>query len=160
MCLFSRMCLFRRKKKKPENKANKPDIAVSNEPVQRRNYFRVVCNVRATIIKIQRSEQGEILSSEPYSTLICNMSGGGVRMLTNAQLEINDRILVCFKLNDDLLIQTGEVRVVYLNPNDDFQYEYGVMFKGMTGADQDKLYKYLFQEQTFYVLSEQKHLLE
>ena len=75
-------------------------------------------------------------------------------MLANFFLDVNEHVLITFKLNDDILILTGEVRVKLDDPGSEFRYQYGIMFTGMSRVDQDIVYKYLFQEQTFRVLAD------
>ena len=124
------------------------------KPPDQRSHFRLVCFIPASIKSVIKTSSGQIIPGEPHNITICNISGGGVRILTDHFLEIGDRVLVTFKLNDDILILTGEVRVKFSDPGSVYRYQYGVMFTGLSVKDQDIIYKYLFQEQTFRVLAD------
>ena len=125
-----------------------------DNPPDQRSHFRLVCHIPASLKTILRTTSGHVVPGEPHKVLICNISGGGVRVLADVLLEVNNRILITFKLNDDILILTGVVRVVSKDPGAEYQYQYGIMFTGLSLKDQDIVYKYLFQEQTFRVLAD------
>ena len=147
------MLLIGRNKKNNRDRGKRRNKNLNNQPDQR-NYFRLVCHIPASIKVIRRTSSGQIIPGDPQDTIICNISGGGVRILANFVLEVNERVLITFKLNDDILILTGEIRVIYNDPGAEYQYHYGIMFTGLYGKDQDIVYKYLFQEQTFRVLAD------
>ena len=129
---------------------------VAKNPPDKRNHFRLVCHIPASLKVIRNTDSGYAAPGEPHNIIICNISGGGVRVFANVLLEVDDRVLITFKLNDDILILTGVVRVVFKGTSMEHDYQYGIMFTGLTLKDQDIVYKYLFQEQTFYVLADKK----
>ena len=130
------------------------DVPNTEKKNDQRRHFRLVCSISATIKTINKTSSGTVIPDDPRDVVICNISGGGVRFLTDFLLSENDRILITFKLNDDILILTGEVRVLLNDPETPQQYQYGVMFTGLTDKDQDIIYKYLFQEQIYRVLAD------
>ena len=126
----------------------------AENPPDQRNHFRLICHIPASIKIVRRTASGHVVPGEPHVAIICNISGGGVRVLSDLLIEENDRILITFKLNDDILILTGEVRVVFRDTGPEYKYQYGIMFTGLSVKDQDIVYKYLFQEQTYRVLAD------
>ena len=138
---------------KPKEKRRTTKKESKGKVSQRRNSFRLVCNIPATLKTVTRSDTGRIIQGPPYETTICNISGGGARLLATYPMEQDDKILLTFKLLDEILILTGEVRIVYYNPEAELPYQFGVMFTGLSDKDQDKIFKYIYQEQTFLILS-------
>ena len=145
--------MLKSQKSKDNLRKNKQKTDSKKNPVQRRNYFRLVCSVPASLKTITRSDTGRIIQGPPHETTICNISGGGVRLLASFPLEQDEKILLTFKLLDEILILTGDVRIVYYNPEAELPYQFGVMFTGLSDKDQDKIFKYIYQEQTFLILS-------
>ena len=147
------MFILKKNKSKQPGWRKRRSSTIENKPDQR-NYFRLVCRIPASIKIVRKNVSGYMIPGEPHDTIICNISGGGVRILANFIVDADERILITFKLNDDILILTGEIRVKLDDPGSEFRYQYGVMFTGMSRIDQDIVYKYLFQEQTFRVLAD------
>ena len=147
------MFILKKNKTKQKHRRKRRSSITGTEP-DKRNHFRLVCRIPASVKIVRRNALGYMIPGEPQNSIICNISGGGVRLLANFNLDVNERLLITFKLNDDILILTGEIRVKLDDPGSEFRYQYGVMFTGMSRIDQDIVYKYLFQEQTFRVLAD------
>ena len=142
------------KRNKFNSRPVKKSGTVNDKKTDQRNHFRLVCHIPASLKVISKTVSGKIVPGESQNSVIYNISGGGVRILANFILNVNERVLITFKLNDDILILTGEVRVKHNDPIAEYQYQYGIMFTGLSVKEQDIVYKYLFQEQTFRVLAD------
>ena len=139
------------------------------EAPQRRNFFRLDCNIPIQFNCLDsRNRQS---CSEPRDGVICNLSGGGVGLITEFEMEEKDRIFFYLNLDVDELFLSGEVQQEYRNADRDscedsdvdsneysntysdtvHLFQYGIMFIDISIVDQDRIVRYLFQQQKLRV---------
>ena len=124
------------------------DLQIEDAVVQKRNHFRLTCNIPINFRLLHDDDSGYLIPDEPQGGTICNISGGGLKLLSNAKTGENDYILIFLDLNGIAMQLMGEIRVAYQNPDSMFPYQYGVMFCGISDTDQCNIVRYLFQQQT------------
>ena len=118
------------------------------ERTQRRFFFRVDCDIPLKFTLVQKADVAPLLSNNKFEGTVCNLSGGGLKLMTDLDMEINDRIVTSLRLGGENLFLMGEVRVKYGYSPAMHQYEYGLMFIGISQLEQDKIIKYLLRQQT------------
>ena len=125
------------------------------ERLQRRNFFRLSCYIPAKFTFLKKNESDQLISNEPHNGIICDLSGGGIKMTTKLEMEEKDCILISLPLDDNDLFLTGEIRVKYGNPNATHQFQYGIMFSDISVMDQNKIVRYLFEQQKHRIITNQ-----
>ena len=118
-----------------------------SESLQRRNFFRMACDVPTSFMLLKKNESGCPVSNEFHDGIICNLSGGGVKMITDLEMEEEDRLLISLPLDGDDLFLPGEIRAKYNNNNAIHPFQYGIMFSDISLTNQDRIARYLFREQ-------------
>ncbi len=126
-----------------------PSLILKNtdqiERIQRRSYFRVKVNkdIKYYVIKEHKDEEGQ---PEFKKTTAIDLSGGGLLMVLNDDLKINDRLLFNLQIDElDKLIEGEIVRIKY--NTDGYSKTAGVEFVDMERKDIDKIISYLFNYQ-------------
>lgn len=110
--------------------------------VQRREDFRMECSipVKFSLDKIIPEYPEELCDG-----FIKDISGGGIRLLSNEKLDRYVEISLMFKFNDDEMILNGGV--VHIGDNDfpnGMKYAYGVKFKDITEDKKELIIKNIF----------------
>ena len=108
---------------------------------QRRNYFRLDLLVPIQIIK---SNEDVI-----YSGFTKDISGGGLRMVTDANLMEGQIIHVSFELEDRTYSLKSQVRTKFSSI--DNKNEVGIEFLDIIEIDRNDLIKYLFLQQRMLI---------
>ncbi|WP_313568201.1 flagellar brake protein [Acetoanaerobium noterae] len=108
---------------------------------QRRNYFRLDLLVPIQIIK---SNEDVI-----YSGFTKDISGGGLRMVTDANLMEGQIIHVSFELEDRTYSLKSKVRTKFSSI--DSKNEVGIEFLDIIEIDRNDLIKYLFLQQRMLI---------
>lgn len=126
-----------------------PSLVLKNtdqiERIQRRRYFRVKINkdIKYFAIKEHKNEDGQ---PEFKKTTAIDLSGGGLMMVLNENLKINDRLLFNLQIDElDKLIEGEIVRIKY--NTDGYSKTAGVEFVEMDRKDTDKIISFLFNYQ-------------
>lgn len=115
------------------------------ERIQRRRYFRVKINkdINYLVIKEHKNEEDK---PEFKDTTAIDLSGGGLLMVLDEDLEINDRLLFDLKIKEiDKLIEGKIVRIKY--NTDGYSKTAGIEFVDIERKDRDKIISYLFNYQ-------------
>lgn len=74
-----------------------------------------------------------------------DLSGGGVRIRSWDRFAIGQEMVIVLKLDDEEIVTRAEVRHGYIDVADGVtQYYYGVMFKGISETDIDRIVKFVF----------------
>jgi c-di-GMP-binding flagellar brake protein YcgR len=123
------------------------------EASQQRSHFRLPYEVAVEFKLVNNVKSDDITTGEANVAAVSNLSGGGLKLMTYVDLKVKQIILITVPLNDDVLFATGEVRAKYSEPHDVYPYQYGIMFIGISSIDQDKIMRYLFQEEQKYMAS-------
>ncbi|MCL2707692.1 MAG: flagellar brake protein [Defluviitaleaceae bacterium] len=120
-------------------------ISSVGDKVQRRDFFRFNCAVLIDYIIL--NESGMPTDSIIRDGVIRDMSGGGMRLLSKYNIEINSIIRLMLPLEKDELMILGQVLRMDINQKAIHPFQYRIRFTAMTSAEQDKLIQYIYQEQ-------------
>ena len=127
---------------------------------QRRQFYRLPCNIEA-IIRILNDEQVDtyfinhlppkVSSEQADIGMIVDISGGGVRILTETKLDIDHCIFMTFpiKMNiGDVMIEAlGKVVDSIESPNRNNYYDNRIQFKEIDIELRDTIVKYIYEQQ-------------
>jgi len=119
------------------------------ESIQQRQFFRFDCSLPIRYNIIDGNEDYENPDDTPAITsgLIRDISGGGIALMSNETMKVNQRLKCQIMLGHDYLIIIGKIVNIKQSNNSNFKYVYNVMYSGITGADQERIVKYIFNEQ-------------
>lgn len=113
-----------------------------------RKYFRVETRLKTKVTKLYFDKQnGDILAKmNSYDVLIKDISGGGVRIVSEVEFQEGDVLL--FDLSD-IFTGINEIfgNIIKLYSKIDRKYEYGVEFILIKERDRDQIIKYVFKRQ-------------
>ena len=127
---------------------------------QRRQFYRLPCNIEA-IIRMLNDEQVDtylrnhlppkVSSEQADIGMIVDISGGGVRILTETKLDIDSCIFMTFpiKMNiGDITIEVlGKVVDSIESPNRNNYYDNRIQFKEIDIELRDTIVKYIYEQQ-------------
>ncbi len=114
--------------------------------LQRRNFYRLKINlpVGFQVIK-EGSDQGEVNYLKAYTA---DISGGGMRLLTDEKLEPGQQLKCRIPLGEkDFLELKGLVVRVVPCVERNYKFEVGVKFVDILEVEQDRLIGFIFQQQ-------------
>lgn len=120
------------------------------EKEQRRNHFRLNRNLLIKFSVITDKEDGisaGISLDEMPAGITKDISGGGVRFVTNEKLP-DDAVLRCIMIIENqpfIAIAKLMYSVTFKNAN--YKYQYRVKFISVIPEEQERLIKYIFNEQ-------------
>ena len=117
------------------------------ESLQKREYERFSCYTSTHFSLLGKGETGKQSQSDSHNGIICNMSGGGMRIITRQDMELEDRIVVNVRVFGEDLQLPGDIRVKYKDSNTCRQFQYGVEFSDISDIDRDKIIRYLLRQQ-------------
>lgn len=113
--------------------------------IQERKFFRLTVSLDVHTKYEIKNENEEIVIEEVCKTV--DISGGGMKLLSNYNYKKDDRLLLTFTINDLELNLLGEVvRVSKINSGN-FNYEIGLKFIGIESFQRDAIIKYIFEQQ-------------
>jgi c-di-GMP-binding flagellar brake protein YcgR len=118
-------------------------ISGEGDKIQRRGLFRFTCAIPVTFTVV--SENGD--QSETQEGMIRDLSGGGMKMLSRLNMQEKSLIRVMLQLEDDYIMAFGEVLAKSDVPDSIYEFQYGVKFAVMPEADQEKIIRFLYNEQ-------------
>ena len=127
---------------------------------QRRQFYRLLCNIEA-IIRILSDEQVNtylrtylppVVDSEQADIgMIVDISGGGVRIMTDVKLDVDSCLFITFpiKMNiGDVNIEVlGKVVASIESPNRENYYDNRIQFKDIDIELRDTIVKYIYEQQ-------------
>ena len=116
--------------------------------IQRRNFFRLSCAL-PVMYKEEPLVGSEKKQSEGYTeTYAKNLSGNGLCILTNENLECG-AILDCKLMIDENIVVsfTGRVRRTNENEEGRYKYETGVEYVTINNIDKEEIIKFIYDEQ-------------
>ena len=130
------------------------------EKFQRREYYRLPCIINADIIPINGEEvleysQKHIIPDKIYedmqSGIIVDISGGGVRIMSDRRFSKNDYVFLRFSIEMNIGVRELELMGVVVlsqeSPNRSNYYDSRIEFKEITSEERDNIVKYIFEQQ-------------
>ncbi|MCL2854260.1 MAG: flagellar brake protein [Defluviitaleaceae bacterium] len=130
--------------------------------VQRREFFRFSCNIdmKYSIIEGEaEEEENEDLYSaiiqtvrldqlgETFEGIIKDIGGGGLRFVTDKEMDLRNPIRCEFILGDNHMVLKGQVLEKQFLPKTTHKFQYRVIFTGIPLEQQEEIVKYIFDEQ-------------
>ena len=123
-------------------------LTAEGERVNRRNHFRWTCQVPIRFRFAKTEEQERHNSAEVHNGIITDLSAGGMKLMTRVVMEEKDRIFFTLDLDGVELFLLGEIKGLHGSEGLNNQFQYCVMFIGLSYIEQDKIVRYLFRKQT------------
>ena len=122
----------------------------SGEKIQRREFFRFSCLLPLKYALVTNTD-GKQTSDYSEETLIDgiikDIGGGGIRFVSNHELEEKDVIRNILMLNDDCLVVNGKILHKQYFPKSNYKYQYRLEFTDIEQEDREKIIHYIFNEQ-------------
>ncbi|NMB08987.1 MAG: hypothetical protein GX981_11450 [Tissierellia bacterium] len=112
---------------------------------QKREYYRFETSIPVIKEQIIKTEDGEEVITENCRTK--DISGGGLKLLSNFKHNIGDNIVCKFHINEQTI--KVESKVLRIEDIDTFDYKYalGVNFLDISEKDRDIIIKFIFEEE-------------
>jgi c-di-GMP-binding flagellar brake protein YcgR len=120
-------------------------VTDNGERIQQRNFFRVQCTINTKFTVMQEIEDG--CPPPQYDGVIRDMGGGGIKMLSKHSMEQGTMITVILNIENEMLLAFGEVVKTIFNQGASLPYQYGIKFTALSKTDQEKIIRYLTNEQ-------------
>jgi len=127
----------------------KISVLGSIEKIQRREYYRFDCLMPVKIKIVKEAETDTVIEDNPWiDTLIRDISGGGVALLTNEAYHLDDIIELHFDLDGQAIKTLGKIVRSKVFEQDTQKFDIGVFFHKMSMKDRDTVIKFIFQRQS------------
>ena len=133
------------------------------EKILRRDAFRLNLDTMVLFSVVQ--EDGH--QSEKLEGRVIDLSSGGVRILTNQELNRGELLNLSIQLDNDLIIAFGDIRFsaaapppsrrgVGKNPQPRYTHQYGVSFVMLGDSDEEKIIQYMYRKQREALINARK----
>jgi c-di-GMP-binding flagellar brake protein YcgR len=114
------------------------------EKVQRRNAFRFTCSIPITFNIV--ADNGE--QSPRAEAVVRDLSSGGIKMNTTVNIKQGSLLRIDLFLDDDYVMAFGQVLMVkHVPENIKYPYQYGIKFEVMPESDEERIVRYVYNEQ-------------
>lgn len=110
------------------------------EKLQRRNFYRLEVSLPVKFKQLDNSEESE--------GIVKDISGGGLKLHTLSQLQMDQSIEICLCLECYNINIIG--KVVRIEKIDSKFYEYGIYFVEINEKDRDKIIRFIFNMEKKY----------
>jgi c-di-GMP-binding flagellar brake protein YcgR len=125
------------------------------EKVQRRTAFRFTCSIPVTFNVV--ADNGE--QSPRTEGIVRDLSSGGIKMNTTIPIASGSLLRVDLFLDDDYVMAFGLVLMVKHTPeNKKLPYQYGIRFEVLPESDEERIVRYVYNEQRKLLKRPQKTL--
>ncbi|MDR1705612.1 MAG: flagellar brake protein [Clostridiales bacterium] len=122
----------------------------NGEIMQRREFYRFACYLPFAFASVSDDDD----DADQYMSIgsmsrgeIRDLSGGGMKFVSNEELSDNSKVRCALDLGTDLIITVGKVLGHSDAKDRNFKYEYRLIFVGILQTDQERIIKYIFNEQ-------------
>ncbi len=116
--------------------------------IQRRNYYRLNITLPISIKLLTDKDKQSQNFKEWLKTYTMDISGGGVRILLDRNIEKGSLLECKLKINDEDLLLKGEVvRSQLIQQYPITKYEIGISFVDITEYQRDQIIGFIFEEQ-------------
>ncbi len=122
------------------------------EKMQRRNFFRYQCMLPMKFSVINEtdleSEGKDEVISEMFDGITKDMGGGGVRFVTNAEIDGKATINVIIMLGDkEYCVAIAKVLYTLRFPTSAYKFQYRTKFVSILPEEQEKIVQFIFNQQ-------------
>ena len=120
--------------------------------VQRRQFYRFECVLPMKFALV--SQKAKASDTPPMmDAVVRDLSGGGMRFVSNESLDPGDNIKCILILGREYIFVVGNVlrRDDIGGENMPYDHEYRLIFAGILPDEQEKIVRYIFQEQRKYL---------
>jgi len=133
------------------------EIVSDLKKFQRRNFFRFKCLLKMKYIILPNGENQSSINSisydennselEIYDGIIKDISGGGIRFISNTGIEKGSNIQSFFDLEDNNINIISKLIGVNTNNNELYKFEYQAKFIKISDEHRENVVKYIFDAQ-------------
>lgn len=120
------------------------------ESVQRRNYYRLPCALAMKFAKSSKDGENEAASGkeiELHSGVIKDISGGGIKFVSNHDIEEKDFVKCVIDLKTKEIVVLGEIVQKFYFPKSNYRYQYRAKFLGILPSAKEDIIQFIFEEQ-------------
>lgn len=130
-------------------------IDAPGEKIQRRNAFRFACTLPFTFNVI--ADDGR--QSPRIEGVIRDLSSGGIKIVTKANIPDNVLLRIDLNLDEEYIMAFGQIRMKkHVPDNIKYPYTYGISFELLPEADEERIVRYVYNEQRKLLKRPQKSL--
>lgn len=127
-------------------------ILSQGERMQRREFFRFNCILPFKFgivdkMKVNTGNVKDLTSNVKLEGIIKDIGGGGIRFVSNEEIDENADICCIILLDKDILLPVGTVLHKQYFPKSNYKYQYRVRFLGIMQHEQEKIVQFIFNEQ-------------
>lgn len=127
-------------------------ILSEGERLQRREFFRFSCILpfKFGIVdkeKVNSADNKTLTTDVTLEGIIKDIGGGGIRFVSNEEIEEKEDICCIILLDKDILLPIGTVLHKQYFPKSNYKYQYRVKFLGIQRQEQEKIVQFIFNEQ-------------
>jgi len=121
--------------------------------LQRREFFRFTCMLamKFSAMYTGNNEAAKLLQNSGYSVMhngiIRDIGGGGIRFITNEELEIDSLIQCTIMLGNTAMLIKGKILDKQYMPKSSLKFQYRAIFLDVSQATQDEIVNFIFAEQ-------------
>ena len=142
-------------------------LMLTSEPekMQRREFFRFECTLPMRFALIS-SKPSEVISGEPRETgmsaqplndaIIKDLGGGGLRFVTNTEIDNGDNIKCLLMLEREYIVVIGKVLQKHSFPKSPYKFQFRIIFIGILPEEKDKIIQYVFNQQRKLLLRQRR----
>ncbi len=127
------------------------------EKIQRREFFRFDCVLPLRFL-IFSEENSDAEENCFFEGLVKDLGEGGIRFLSNADVDLGENIKFFITLNYECAIVKGSILHKQEYPKSNFKYQYRTRFFDLDKDEKDKILKYIFFEQRFKARKDREFL--
>lgn len=119
------------------------------EKVQRRGSFRFSCILPFNfyILSDNPDKSDSTEEDKIYSGIVKDISAGGLRFITNEEIDEKKIIKSLLDLDKEVLISIGNIIQRHTFPKSTYKYQYRVKFIDISSIEQEKIVQFIFAEQ-------------
>jgi len=114
--------------------------------LQRRNFYRLRIRMPVLITTVEENlQQNEVGYTKAYTV---DISGGGIRILTNCELKPGQRVECAITLTEKQKLKVdGLVVRSTASLSEGYKYDVGIKFTEILEAERDKIIQFIFEQQ-------------
>jgi len=128
-------------------------ILGEGERMQRREFFRFTCMLamRFSILDYENNEAARLLHeagyTDLYNAVIRDIGGGGIRFITNKEMDLTYPIQCTIMLGTTTMVIKGKALEKQYMPKSGLKFQYRVVFLDISPSAQEEIVNYIFAEQ-------------